>query len=97
MGNIEIINNENHQRFESKVDEEIAFIEYRYYKGDIAFTHTFVPQKYRGKGISSLLAKYALEYAKEKNLKIMVYCPFIAKYIKDHPEYEFLIDKKYRA
>jgi uncharacterized protein len=57
--------------------------------------HTFVPDIARSKGISSALAKFALEYVKEQNLKLMVYCPVIAKYIKQHPEYEPLIDKQY--
>jgi predicted GNAT family acetyltransferase len=47
--------------------------------------HTFVPEIARGKGISSALAKFALEYVKEQNLKLIVYCPVIAKYIKQHP------------
>lgn len=97
MADFEIVNNEKRLRFETKVGEEFAYIDYRWYKGDIAFMHTFVPEEGRGKRISSALAKYALEHAREKKLKIMVYCPYIAKYIKEHPEYEFLIDKKYHG
>lgn len=92
-----IINNEKRLRFETKIETEFGYIDYRWYKGDNAFMHTFVPVEGRGKGISSALAKFALEFAKEKKLKIMVYCPFIAKYIKEHPEYEPLIDKKYHG
>jgi predicted GNAT family acetyltransferase len=92
-----IVNNEDEMRFESRVGDSYAFVEYRWYKGDIAFTHTFVPTVARGTGLSSALAKYALDYAKERNLKIMIYCPFIAKYIKEHPEYRDLIDKKYQS
>mgnify|MGYP001217054978 CR=1 FL=1 len=97
MEEVEIINNDKRLRFEAKIGDEFGYIDYRWYKGNIAFMHTFVPEAGRGKGISSALAKFALEYTKEKKLKIMVYCPFIAKYIKEHPEYEFLIDKKYHG
>lgn len=97
MSEFKIDNNEDEMRFESPVGDDFAFVEYRWYKGDIAFTHTYVPESARGKGLSHALAKYALDYAKERNLKIMIYCPFIAKYIKLHPEYEALIDKKYHG
>ena len=91
-----IINNTKLLRFETGVDGDFAYTDYRFYKGDMALMHTFVPESARGKGISSALAKFALEYVKEKKLKVMVYCPVVAKYIKLHPEYEVLIDKQYR-
>jgi len=90
-----IINNIKLSRFETEIDGEFAYVDYRFYKGDIALMHTFVPETARGKGISSELAKFALEYVKEQNLKLMVYCPVIAKYIKQHPKYEALVDKQY--
>lgn len=93
---IPITNNTKLSRFETDVNGEFGYVDYRFYKGDIALMHTFVPESSRGKGISSALAKYALEYVKAQKLKLMVYCPFIAKYIKLHPEYEPLIDKQYR-
>jgi predicted GNAT family acetyltransferase len=91
-----IINNTERSRFETEINGEFAYVEYRFYNDDIALMHTFVPESARGKGISSALAKFALEYVKEKKLKLIVYCPFIAKYIEQHREYEPLIDKQYR-
>ena len=91
-----IINNTNRSRFETAINGEFAYVDYRFYKDDIALMHTFVPEAARGKGISSALAKFALEYVKEQNLKLIVYCPFIAKYMKLHHEYDVLIDKEYR-
>ena len=93
---ISIINNTKLSRFETEINGEFAYVDYRFYKGDMVLMHTFVPEAGRGKGISSALAKFALEYVKAQNLKLMVYCPIVAKYIKLHPEYEPLIDKQYR-
>ena len=93
---IPIINNTKLSRFETEIDGEFAYVDYRFYRGDMALMHTFVPESGRGKGISSALAKFVLEYAKAQELKLMIYCPFIAKYIKLHPEYQPLIDKQYR-
>jgi len=94
--NSPIINNTERSRFETEINGEYSYIEYRFYKGDIALMHTFVAEKDRNKGVASALAKFALEYVKAQNLKLMVFCPTVAKYIKLHPEYESLIDKQYR-
>ncbi len=92
---IEIVNNEKHSRFEAAIEGKIAHVDYRFDKGDIILLHTFVPESLRGKGIASALAKLVLEYIKEHKLKAVIYCPTIAKYIKQHPEYEVLVDKEY--
>lgn len=74
-------------------DGEIARLEYRWLKGSIVLMHTLVPASNRLKGAGSKLVKYVLDYARTQNLKIIVYCPFVAKYINDHPEYKDLIDE----
>jgi predicted GNAT family acetyltransferase len=90
-----IINNEKHKRFETEVNGEFAYLDYRFYKDDMALMHTFVPESARGMGLASALAKFALEYVKEHKLKLMVYCPYVRKYMKEHTEYDVLLDKKY--
>ena len=94
-GGIEIVRNEEKLRFETKVNDELGYIDYRWYKGSLALLHIFVPVEGRGKGVPEALAKFALEYAKVQNLKVMVYCSYIAKYIKLHPEYQALKDRRY--
>lgn len=84
---LSVINNEAKNRFELKVDQHLAVCEYKLVKDRIIFTHTEVPPALEGKGIGSLLAKTALEYAVSNNLKIMPLCPYIAGYIKRHPAY----------
>jgi predicted GNAT family acetyltransferase len=89
-------NNEKTQRFEIHEAGELAYLEYRYFKNDIALMHTFVPEALEGKGIASTLAHYALEWAKEHQKPVIVYCPFVAAYLKKHTEYNSVIDKNYR-
>ncbi|MBV9962763.1 MAG: N-acetyltransferase [Parafilimonas sp.] len=91
--NINITNNEQQQQFEVKKDNQLAILVYRFHKNDIALMHTEVPKALEGKGIASALAKHAFEWAKEHNKKVMVYCPFVAVYLKRHPEYNKLVDK----
>ena len=84
---LQVINNEAKNRFEVKVDKYLAVCEYKLIKDRIIFTHTEVPPAIEGQGIASRLAKMGLEYAVANNLKIMPLCPYVAAYIKRHPEY----------
>ncbi|MGH2564948.1 MAG: GNAT family N-acetyltransferase [Ginsengibacter sp.] len=90
-----IFNNEKLMHFEIHEGNEIAFLEYRFYKNDIVFMHTEVPKSMEGKGIASALAQYAFNFAKEHNKHVMVYCPFVAAYLKRHPELKAQLDKEY--
>lgn len=92
---INVVNNEDKLQFEVQLDGEYASIEYRYYKGDIAFMHTTVPEAFRGKGIAAAMAVAALNFAKKRHFKIMLYCPYVSKYVKEHPEYYTLVDTNY--
>ena len=93
--NLEVQHNKEAMRFEVNLGGEFAFVEYRYYKGDIAFMHTVVPEAFEGKGIGKKLASAALAFAAAEKRKIMLYCPFVSKYVKEHPEYHSLVDKQY--
>ncbi|MGJ1204083.1 GNAT family N-acetyltransferase [Sphingobacterium lactis] len=92
---MKIINNEENLQFEYAEGDEIARLEYRFYKKDIALMHTVVPESMAGKGVATALAERAFAFAKEKNKKVMVYCPFVAKYVKKHPELRDQIDRDY--
>lgn len=88
---IQVINNTQRKRFEVQIDEHLAISEYMLVQDRIIFTHTEVPVALEGNGIGSRLAKAALEYAREQGLKVMPLCPYIASYIRRHPEYRPLL------
>ncbi|HEY4206595.1 MAG TPA: GNAT family N-acetyltransferase [Puia sp.] len=96
MDPLNIINNVDRQQFQVIVDGELAYLEYRLHNGDIALMHTEVPEKLGGRGIASALAQYALTFAREHKIPVMVYCPFVASWLKKHPEYRDVLDPKYR-
>ena len=95
MTDFNIVHNQQNMRFEVLIDGEKAFLEYRMKGDDIAFMHTEVPESLSGKGIASALAVYAFTYAKENNLPVIVYCPFVKTYLKRHPEYNAQLDPAY--
>jgi len=82
-----LINNKEANRFEVKVGGYTGFVDYKLKKGVIRYTHTEVPKELSGKGVGSFLAKNVLEYAKEHQLRVKPYCPFIKAYIDKHQEY----------
>jgi uncharacterized protein len=95
MADYNIVNNENLMHFEIHERDAVAYLEYRFYKKDIAFMHTEVPESMEGKGVASALAAYAFTFAKEYKKPVMVYCPFVAVYLKRHPELKEQLDKEF--
>jgi hypothetical protein len=55
------------------------------------YHHTFVPPAFRGGGIASQLTDYALRYARDNGFKVRPTCPFVARYLKRHPEFQPLV------
>jgi len=77
-------------RYEIVVDGEVAgFAEYRVRPDALAFTHTEVLVE--GRGLGTRLVKGVLDDVRASGGMIVPLCPFIAAYIKRHPEYEDLI------
>ena len=79
------------QRFEIKVAEHIAFIDYRRENGVVSLTHTYVPPELNGQGIGSALTRGALDLLRAQGEKIVPLCSFIVAFIKRHPEYRTLL------
>jgi len=50
-----------------------------------------VPPALEGRGIAGKLARAALDYARERKLSVIPRCPFVAAYIRKHPEYQSLV------
>lgn len=79
--------NPEEKRFEIRVGKQLAFVEYLLAGSNIVYTHTEVPEAFEGQGVGNKLAKFVLDYAVEKGYKIQPLCPFIAAYVRRHPEY----------
>lgn len=58
------------------------------------FTHTDVDDAYSGQGLAARLARTALDTARDRRLRVTPLCPYIAGYIRKHPEYVDLVDEK---
>lgn len=85
------------KRFETEVENKIALIEYIRAEDKMYLTHTEVPKELEGKGIASSMAKQVLQQIKDENLKLVPLCPFIASYIRRHPEWKEILAKGYNV
>ena len=91
MEPLNIFNNEQRQQFQVHLDGAIASLEYRLNDGMIVLMHTEVPENLGGRGIGSAMVQFALDYARANHLPVKVYCPFVAAFIKRHPEYTDIV------
>jgi hypothetical protein len=89
---VQVFDNPAEDRYEAQLDGKLAGAAFYELKaGRIVFLHTEVPQAFEGRGIGHLLAKDALDDVRSKGLKVIARCPFIAKYIREHSEYQDLL------
>lgn len=91
--NYQLIDNEVAKQYEFHIDGFIPRIEYIKVVGKIFLTHTEVPVELEGKGIGSALVRQVLEEVDKHDLVIVPTCPFVAAYIKRHPEWKRLVMK----
>ena len=66
--------------------DEAAYIDYQFHQDKLVLLYVYVPIPYRGKGYSKALIEFAMQYARDRNVKVDVYCSFIARYMRLHPE-----------
>lgn len=86
-----VVDNPEESQFEANVDGHVAFVSYLRRGDTIFFTHTEVPKELEGRGVGSALARAVLERARSERWKVVARCPFIAKYVERHPEYQSLL------
>lgn len=79
-------------RFEARVGERlVGLAEYRLSPGQMVFSHTEVDPAYRGTRVAIDLATVALDAARERGLRVVPACSFIARFIRVHRSYQDLL------
>jgi predicted GNAT family acetyltransferase len=79
------------QRYELPVGDELAFIDYLRDGRNVIMTHAEVPPALRGGGVGSALVKGALAIVRAEGGKVVPLCPFVAQYMRRHPETQDLL------
>lgn len=92
-----LIRNQQKKRFEVETHGHTAFIEYMIDKDNIMYlTHTEVPKALEGKGVGKNIVEKTLHYLKDNGFKLAPLCPFVAAYLKRHPEWQEILAKGYK-
>jgi predicted GNAT family acetyltransferase len=81
-----VVDNPQRSRFELHVEDQVAFAAYQLAPGRIIITHVETPPHLRGRGVASAVARGALAAARQRGLTVTPRCPFMAAYIRRHPD-----------
>ena len=91
-----IKNNTHHHQFELVTDGKRSIVAYQKVDDDtLALTHTEVDPSLEGHGVGSKLVEDVLQYVEQNNLKIVPLCPFVAVYLKRHPDLNRVVSTEY--
>lgn len=92
---IQVKHEEKYQQFTVVLegDEEAELAYARPSEKEIDFTHTFVPESARGKGIAQQLMEEGLCFARDNGFIVIATCPAVAKYIAQNKQHQDLLKK----
>lgn len=93
-----VSDNADRSRFEISVDGTVAgFAQYRREGDRLVLTHTEVGDEYAGQGLGSVLVRETLAAARRNAEQVVPLCPFVAEYLRRHPEDVDVVDAEHRA
>lgn len=85
---VEVVDNPDAQRYEAYVEGGLAgFLMYDRGPGRVVLVHTEVDPAFEGHGVGGRLAAFALDDVRARGITVVARCPFVAEYIRRHPEY----------
>lgn len=87
-----IDDNPAENRYEARIGDQVAELTYFKRGTEIVLVHTGVPRELEGRGIAGRLARFALEDARAKGLRVLPRCPYVVSYLERHPEYLDIVD-----
>lgn len=94
---MKVLDQPGSQRYEGFVGDTLAgYVEYEDVDGERAVRHTEVLDAFEGKGVGSALARGVLDDLRAKGMKVRPFCPFVAGWIRRHPDYLDLVADGYR-
>ncbi|SDF36506.1 GNAT family N-acetyltransferase [Dyella sp. 333MFSha] len=88
---LEMTHDTENQVFTTVVDGHTCEVEYRLAGNVMTITHTGVPSPVGGRGIASLLTKFAVQVAEARGWKVQPACSYAATWFKRNPEFSHLL------
>ena len=85
---IEVRNNEDRNRYELVLDEQLVGIaDYRVDGDTVVFPHTEITPSLRGQGLGEQLVRGALDDVRSRGAKVQPLCWFVREFIDLNTEY----------
>ena len=89
---LRVVDNPVELRYEAWLDERLAgFILYTVDGAVVTLVHTDVAPRFEGRGVGARLVEGALQDLRGRELLLEPLCPFVAAYLRRHPEYDELL------
>ncbi len=86
-----IRDNPARQRYELDTPGGLAFIDYQRSGRVVTMMHAEVPPAVRGRGFGARLVRGALDLARGRGETVIPRCPFVASYLRRHPDVQNLV------
>jgi len=87
----EVRDNTAENRYELTRDGVLAYSGYVRSGKVVDIQHTRVPKEAEGKGMATALIRGSLDMIRAKGEKLIPTCPFVAAYLRRHPEQQDLL------
>lgn len=89
---VTVRDNPTELRYELLLDGRlVGETRYRTEPGLVVLVHTEVDPSVEGRGLGALLVQRELDDIRARGLGVVPHCPFVAAYIRRHPEYSDLV------
>jgi len=89
---VRVVDNADSHRYEIFVGTSLAgFSTYKTLHDAIVITHSEIFPAFEHHGLGGVLAQASLDDIRSRGLLVVPQCPFVHKYVHDHPEYADLV------
>lgn len=87
LDKLAVTRNEKENTFETLIDGHLCKLDYIQDGNNLVITHVGVYPEFRGQGVAGKIMEAALEYARQKSLRVIPMCSYAAYYIRKNPQY----------
>ena len=89
---VRVVDNKAAHRYEAWIgDQLVGWIMYQERPGLVVFQHTEIDPDFEGHGVGSRLTAAALDDVRARGLSVVPRCPFVAAFLRQHPDYADLV------
>ena len=93
LDTIPMTNDKSSRQFEMEVEGRTAKIEYELNGTKMFLTHAAVPKSLAGKGVGAAIVERVFTYIDQNGLRLVPMCSFVTAHLREHPEWQRIVEK----